>query len=422
MNKLGVGVLILPAYPERLLSNDTNFKFRQNSDLLYFTGFPEPDTVAVIENNGNGLIYHLFVPKRDPKYETWNGRRYGIKGAIEFFQADKAYIIDEVEKELPELLKKYENVFYNDETNPEFDIVLKSLLKKARNNKERTGFGPIHVTNPLSIIHQSRCIKSDQEIETLRKVAKISADAHTKAMMVTKPGMYEYEIEAIIDYEFRKNGCARPAYPSICGSGVNGTILHYIENGSMLKDGDLLLVDAGGELNSYGADITRTWPINGRFSTEQKELYELVLDVQKQCIDLIKPGVILGDIQKKSVEMITEGLIKFGLLEGTKEENITEKKYERFYMHGLGHWLGLDVHDSGKVDKDKVKLLPNYYFTIEPGIYIPEDDDIPEKYKGIGIRIEDDILVTIDGYEVLTHNVVKEVKEIENIVGTMDLP
>ncbi|MHA2169602.1 MAG: aminopeptidase P N-terminal domain-containing protein [Candidatus Kariarchaeaceae archaeon] len=422
MNELGEGVLILSSYPERLLSNDTNYKYRPHSDLIYFTGFPEPNTIAIIENKGKEIIYNLYVPKRDPEYETWNGRRYGIDGALKHFLADKAFAIDTTEEELPKILMKYETIFFSENINLEQNEIIAKAISRARSDRDRPHRGPVTITDPIDVIHKHRCQKSPEEIRILRKVAKISADAITYAMKVTKPGIHESQIEAIIEYGFRKNGCERPAYPTICGSGINATILHYLENSSEMKDGNLLLVDAGGELDYYCADISRTWPINGKFSSSQKEIYQFVLDIQKSSIEMVKPGVTIGEIQKVAIERLTSGLIQFGLLAGDLATNIEEKTYRRFFMHGLGHWLGLDVHDTGRVNRDKEPLKEGYYFTVEPGIYIPDEDDVPQQYRGIGVRIEDDILVTNDGYEILTSDVVKEISDIEKIVGTVDLP
>ncbi|MFV2016165.1 MAG: M24B family metallopeptidase, partial [Candidatus Heimdallarchaeota archaeon] len=261
-------------------------------------------------------------------------------------------------------------------------------------------------------------VKSDDEIQICETAAIISAKAITKAMKNTKPRINEYQIEALIDFEFRNQGAQRPAYNSICASGINGTILHYKNNNEELKEGNLLLVDAGAMYDDYCADITRTWPINGKFSEPQKRIYQLVLDVQKECINRIKPGVKFWDINNFAIERLTKGLVEIGLLEGSIDELVENKKYRRFYMHSIGHWVGLDVHDTSRVRTNQIILKPGLYVTIEPGIYIPDEEDIPLEYRGIGVRIEDDVLVTETGNRVLSANVVKEVKDIEAIVGT----
>lgn len=422
MKKLGKGLLILNSLPEATYSNDVEFKFRQHTDVLYFTGFPEPGTTCILENDGDKVTYHLFVRKRDKLMETWNGRRFGTEGVLEKFNADKAYENGELEKIIMDLFKIYENIFYELGTNKATDDLIIATIQEAPNAKDKTGRGSTSLINPAFEIHQLRSIKSPSEIEILRKVAIISAEAHTRAMAVTKPGMFEYQIEALIDYEFRKKGSKGYAYPSIVGGGINGTILHYIENQDELKNNELLLVDAGAEFNSYSADITRTWPINGKFTESQKEIYQLVLDVQLACIAMVKPGVKFWDIHEKSVELITKGLIRYGILQGEYDKIIEDKGYKRFYPHGLGHWLGIDTHDTSHVDRKIEHLKPGHYFTVEPGIYITDEDDIPEKYRGIAVRIEDDILVTQEGYEILTRDVVKEIDEIEKIVGSQVLP
>jgi Xaa-Pro aminopeptidase len=418
MNSLGKGVAILPSYPERILSNDTNYKYRQHSELIYFSGYPEPNTVAVIENTGEKLIYHLFVPKRDPIRETWDGRRHGVEGAQNLFGVDQAYQSDKLEEKLPEILEKYENVYYQTGENPEIDRIVVSSVTTAVNSKDREGLGPVNLTNPVDVYHKIRSIKSDLEIEICIKSAQISADAMTKAMKMTKPGMREYEVEALIDYEFRKMGAQRPAYEIICGNGVNATILHYIENNDELVSGNLLLVDAGAQYQDYCADITRTWPVNGKFNEPQKRVYELVLRIQKECIEMVKPGVVFWDINNYAVKEITKGLVELGILHGHVDDLIANEKYKRFYMHTLGHWVGLDVHDTSRVKRETELMTAGLYVTIEPGIYIPDEEDIPEEYRGIGVRIEDDVLVTENGNKVLTDGVVKEISEIEMIVGS----
>lgn len=422
MKKLGNGVLILPSLPESIYSNDVHHVYRQHSDMLYYVGFPEPNTTCVIENKDGVIETHLFVPERNELFETWNGRRYGVEGALNKFKVEKAYINDELEEILSEILRDHESVFMKFGSNEKTDTLVRECIAKTLEARDLDCKGPVNILNPIYEIDQQKVIKSELEVEYLRKAAEISADAHTRAMKVTKPGMGEWQIEAILNYEFRKNGATTYAYPSIVGSGINGTILHYIENSSEMQDGDLLLVDAGCEYNGYTSDITRTWPINGKFSEAQKEVYQLVLDVQKICIAYSKPGNNLWDMQDMAIKLLTEGLVRFGLLEGDIDQLIEEKEYRRFFMHGLGHWLGNDTHDTSKIDKKKFILKSGCCYTVEPGIYIPDEEDIPEKYRGIAVRIEDDILITNDGYEVLSKSVVKEISDIEEIVGIEDLP
>lgn len=421
MKTLGKGLLVLPSMPESIYSNDTDYPYRQHSNILYFVGYPEPATTCVIENNGKEIISHLFVPKRDPLFETWNGRRYGVDGAKEAYNMDKTYENTEFKEEFTKLLKNYETVHLITGENKEIDEIVLNVRNEAMRSRDRKGKGPVNLVDPKYEIDHQKLIKSDYEVDLLRKSAEISAIAHTRAMKVTKSGMHEYDIEAIINYEFRKRGARGVAYQTIAGSGVNGTILHYVENSSKLKDGELLLVDAGSEYHSYAADITRTWPVNGKFTDAQREIYEVVLSVQKEIIAMIKPGISFKEINDLSIRRITEGLVKYGLLEGEIDDLIEEEKHRRFYMHGLGHWLGIDTHDTGSVSRE-ADLIKGCYLTVEPGIYIPNEDDIPSKYRGIGIRIEDDVLVLENGCEVLTSGVVKEIEEIEAIVGTERMP
>lgn len=418
MKQLGEGVVILPSYPERILSNDTNHKFKQQNELIYYSGFPEPETTAIIESDEKKIIYHLFVRKRDPLRETWDGKRYGVEGAKINFNPDFVYESDELENRLLDILKKHETVFYQSSENSIIDEIVFSVIRKAFKATDRIGSGPITIRNPIDVFHQIRAIKSEEEIEVCRESAKISANAMTKAMTHTRPNMNEYQIEALLEFEFKNHGAQRPAYGSICGNGVNATILHYVENNEELKDGNLLLVDAGAQYKDYCADITRTWPVSGKFSEPQKMVYQIVLDVQKQCIEMIKPNIKFNDISNHAIKLITKGLLELNLLQGDLDELIENEKYKRFYMHGLGHWVGLDVHDSSRFNIKEEELVPGLYVTVEPGIYIPEDEDIPVEFRGIGIRIEDDVIVTDLGHEVLTNGVVKEIDQIEEIVGT----
>ncbi len=415
MEKLGKGLLILPSNPESTFSNDITYKYRANSNIFYFTGFTEPNCTIIIENTGDDIILHMFVQKRDPLMETWHGRRYGVSGAVTKFQADRAYVNTDFETESLSLMKKYEKIYYQIGVNTETDEIILNNMKQAFNSRDKIGLGPYILINPIPSIHELRVVKSQSEINILRKAAEISANAHTTVIRLAKPGMNEGEIEAIFDYECRKNGGQWPAYPSIVGSGVNATILHYIENSKEIKSGELVLIDAGTEYMGYASDITRTWPVNGKFTEPQKRVYSSVLRVQKECLEMAKPGVKFWDIHKHAVKIITEELISMGLLEGNIDELIKDEKYKRFFMHGIGHWLGIDTHDTGSIPREDYILREGNYFTVEPGIYIPPDDDIPEEYRGIGVRIEDDVLITDNGHLVLTSGVVKEIKDIEQL-------
>ena len=417
---IGDGVAILPAYDYKTMSNDVHYEFRQQSDFLYFTGFEEPNSVALFEG-GKEKKYSLFVPKKDKNFEIWNGRRYGVEGAIKIFGADEAFQIEEFEEKFKEIVKEYTHVSFPKGENVKFENLVLSIISNVSKSKERQGQDPINIADLTYDLHKIRLIKSEYELNIIRKSAEISSKAMILGMKVTKVGMKESDVEAVIEYQYAKYGAVRPAYPSIVGAGENATILHYIKNNDYLKNNDLLLIDAGAEYLGYASDITRTWPINGKFTDEQKEIYEIVLNCQKRCIDAVKPGVTINILQKLAVEEISKGLLKLGLVEGDLSMIIDEEKYKRYFMHGIGHFLGLDVHDTSMLGRD-YELTENSYITIEPGIYIPNEDDIPKAYRGIGIRIEDDILVTVDGNENLTKKVPKEISEIERIVGTMEIP
>ena len=417
---IGDGIAILPAYDYKTMSNDVHYEFRQQSDFLYFTGFDEPNSVALFEG-GKEKKYTLFVPKKDKKFEIWNGRRHGVEGAIQKFGADEAFQIEEFEEKFKGIVKKYENVSFPKGENTKIENLVKSVISNISKSKKNQGQDPINITDLTYDLHKIRLIKSEYELNIIRKSAEISSNAMILGMKVTRVGMKESDVEAVIEYQYAKYGAVRPAYPSIVGAGENATILHYIKNNDYLKDNDLLLIDAGAEYLGYASDITRTWPINGKFTNEQREIYEIVLKCQKICIEAVRPGVTINILQKLAVEEISKGLLKLGLLEGDLSTIIDEEKYKRYFMHGIGHFLGLDVHDTSMLGRD-YELTENSYITIEPGIYIPNEEDIPKAYRGIGIRIEDDILVTMDGNENITKEVPKEIAEIESIVGTVEIP
>ncbi|MHA2501594.1 MAG: aminopeptidase P N-terminal domain-containing protein [Candidatus Kariarchaeaceae archaeon] len=422
MAKLGDGLYIIPGNTMKRMSNDVDYEFRQQTDFLYFTGFPEPNAIMVIEKAEQSR-YILFVPKRDKEFEIWNGRRYGVEGAKSVFNAQEAHTTEEFENYLRENLLKYSTVYYPMGENEIIDPLIVPAMTQASKSRERVGNGPVNLVNPIPQIHDIRSIKSAEELEIMRESARISADAMTLAMKVTKVGMIESQVESVIEYHYAKNGAVRPAYPSIVGTGVNATILHYIENNATMKESDLLLIDAGAEYKGYASDITRTWPVNGKFTEAQRRVYNLVLQTQEAIIQMVKPGLSIMELHDEAVKMLTSGLIELGLLEGDLEENISNETYKRFFMHGLGHFLGMDVHDTSYVPGGRKHVFrANQYFTVEPGIYIPDEEDIPVEYRGIGIRIEDDILVTENGYENLTSGVVKSIEEMEAIIGTMELP
>ncbi len=407
------GILVIPSLPESTMSNDVNFVYRQNSDILYLCGFEEPNTTLVLKKGEDKNEFILFVPKRDKLFETWNGRREGTVGAKEKFFADEAFENSELKNKLSDWFTETECLYFPFKFNQSIDEVILNSISEAKRQRK---LYPVEIINPLPIIHKMRAIKSSEEIELLKKGSKISIEAHLTAMKNTKNSKFEYEVEAYYDFTFKKYGSKRAAYPHIVGGGENATILHYITNDSKLNDGELLLVDAGCEYGNYATDITRTWPINGRFSDVQKEVYDIVLQVQNECIKMIKPGVSFQSLTDHAIKKITEGLIKLNLLEGEVKDNVKEKTYRRFFMHGLGHWMGIDVHDSPFYNLQDKTLEEGMVITVEPGIYIPVEDDIPERLRGIGIRIEDDIVVTKNGNVNLTAELPKTIEEIEKIM------
>src|SRR5687768_330017 len=412
-------VAIIPAAHEATRSNDTQYRFRQDSDFFYLTGFEEPEAIAVVAP-GREEKYTLFVRPRDPEQEIWVGRRAGVEGAKDEFGADESFPIAEFDQKLSDILDGAENLYYRLGVNQDLDnkIIRKIAEMRAFNRK------PIHpprtIIDPATIVHEMRVLKSPEEIELMQKAADIAAEAHVEAMKAVRPGMKEYEVEALIEQVFRRQGAAGPAYTSIVGAGPNATVLHYINNNAELRDGDLVLIDAGAEYKGYASDITRTFPIDGRYSKAQREIYDLVLKAQMSCVEMVRPGVTHDQLKQHSIEVLTEGMVELGLLRGDPEELIKEKKHEQFYMHGLGHMIGIDVHDVGKYyfGQESRPLEPGVVMTVEPGLYIsPNTKDVPEQYLGIGVRIEDDVLCTNNGPRVLTNKVPKQAEEIEELMA-----
>jgi Xaa-Pro aminopeptidase len=412
-------VAIIPAAREATRSNDTHYRFRQDSDFFYLTGFEEPEAIAVIKP-GETHEYVLFVRPRDPEREIWDGRRAGVEGAKSEFGAQQALPINEFDAKLTEILNDAETLYYRLGSQPDLDDKIIREITRMRSLNRKPIHPPTTIIDPATIIHELRVIKSPDELELMQKAADIAAEAHVEAMKAARAGMREYELEALIEQVFRRHGAAGPAYTSIVGAGPNATVLHYINNDGELRDGELLLVDAGAEYKGYASDITRTFPINGRYSPAQREIYDLVLKAQMACVELVRPGVTHDQLKQHSIEVLTEGMVELGLLQGEPEQLIKDKKYEKFYMHGLGHMLGIDVHDVGRYyyGKESRALEPGVVMTVEPGIYIaPDTKDVPEKYLGIGVRIEDDVLCTNNGPRVLTSKVPKHPQEIEELMG-----
>jgi Xaa-Pro aminopeptidase len=424
MKRLGGGVALLPTAPVRVRSNDTDYPFRADSDFYYLTGFAEPNAVAVLRP-GKQKPFALFVLPRDPLQETWNGRRAGPEGVKRHYGADEAYSIERFDEELPRLLAGADRIFLAPGKYPEFDAKVNAIVDGFR-RRSRTGVRPPAMVADLrAVLHEMRLVKPTDDLKALRRAALVSAAGHLAAMRACRPGMMEYEIEAVLDYVFKRNGARFAGYNHIVASGPNATILHYHENNRRMQSGDLLLVDAGAEVELFSGDITRTYPVSGRFSPEQRQIYRLVLAAQKAVIRRIRPGLTYNRLQETAVRMLTRGLRDLGILRGQVPSLIRQEKYKPFYMHGVSHWLGMDVHDVGSYRNGKRwrELEPGMVLTVEPGLYFsPGQPGVPRAYQGIGVRIEDDVLVTRNGNEVLTAAVPKELAEIEAVMAAEPQP
>ncbi len=415
-------IAIIPAAHEQIRSYDTEFKFRQDSDFWYLTDFPEPDAIAVIDPGNKKSPFTLYVRPRDPLMETWFGRRQGVEGAVKNYKANTAHSIDKFEKDLPKLLDGKDKLYYRFAVDKVLDQQLLGYLSGQRVRRLKTAYPPHTIIDPTRIIGEMRLHKSPEEAEYMQTAATIGAEAHILAMKKVKPGMNEGQVESFMEAYMKDKGASGVAYNSIIGGGDNATILHYVENNMPLKDGDLILIDAGAEYKGYASDITRTFPVNGKYTEAQREVYDVVLDVQLQCIDYTKTGNTVKGRQEFSIELLTEGMVKLGLLKGKTKDLIKKKAYMKYYMHGVGHYLGMDVHDAGRYFTDQTAknskpFAPGMVLTVEPGLYIPPDDKTaPTKYRGIGIRIEDDVLVTEEGNRNLTAKVPKQIEEIEALM------
>lgn len=397
---------------------DTEYEFRQNSDFLYLTGFPEPEAVAVLRG-GAQPCFTLFVRPRNRSAETWTGRRYGIEGARSEFGADRAFPIAELENRLPELLENTETLAYDFGNDESRDRLVHAAIKTVRERTRRGGRSPEQFISPGKLLHEHRLRKSAAEIQTLREAARITAAGFAAGMRATRPDLPEYALEAIIEAEYFRLGAQSVAYPSIVAGGVNAVILHYNTNRDSLRDGSLVLVDSGCELDSYASDVTRTWPVGGRFSSEQRAVYEIVLRAQEAAMLECVAGRPFDAYHHAATAVIIDGLKELGILSGSRDEILEKKSYLDYYMHRTGHWLGLDVHDAGRYTDGAVyrPLEPEMVLTVEPGIYIAEDAAVDERFRGIGVRIEDDVRITGGPPENLTAAIPKAVAELEAIVG-----
>lgn len=415
-------IAIIPTASVYIRNRDVEFPFRPDSDFFYLTAYPEPEAVAVLIPDRADGEFILFCRESDEEMETWHGRRAGLDGALNIYGADDAFPIEDMDDILPGLIEGHERIFYNMGSDQNFDQRVMSWVKQIRAKSRAGVVAPDEFISLNHFLHDMRLYKSRHEIKLMRQAAKISAGAHKRAMQNCKSGMYEYQVEAELLHEFTRCGARSAAYPSIVGAGANGCILHYTENRDAMNEGDLLLIDAGAEYEGYASDITRTFPVSGRFSTAQRQAYELVLAAQLAAIESVKPGNHWNDPHDAAVRVLTEGMVEFGILKGDPEELIKEQDYTKYYMHRTGHWIGMDVHDVGdyKLDNEWRMLEPGMVLTVEPGLYMPAGmRGLPKKWWNIGIRIEDDVLVTKNGFEVLSKDAPKQADEIEELMANV---
>lgn len=407
------------AAPEAVRSADSDYPYRQDSDFWYLTGFNEPEAVLILiksdETHNHSVLFNRV---RDLTAEIWFGRRLGQEAAPARLGVDRALPFPEIGDQLHLLLNGLDVVYHAQGQHAYADAIVFGALEKLRKGARQNLIAPATLTDWRPWLHEMRLFKSAEELEIMRRAGQITAQAHTRAMQQCRPGMFEYQLEAEIHHEFTRHGARYPSYNTIVGSGDNACILHYTENESEMQAGDLVLIDAGCELQGYAGDITRTFPVNGRFSPAQRAIYDLVLAAEYRALALFRPGTSIRDVTEQVVRVMIEGLVALGILHGETDQLLAEQAHRPFFMHGLSHWLGLDVHDVGRygVDRDRV-LEPGMVLTVEPGLYIAPDADVPAEYRGIGVRIEDDILITEEGNEILTGGVVKEADEIEALMA-----
>lgn len=412
MERMEGGIAVVPNASVSLRNRDVEYTFRPDSDFLYLTGFPEPDAVAVLIPDHPEHPYLLFVPPRDPDKEVWTGRRAGVEGAQRDYGADAAHSLEELDTVLPELLADRERLYVPIGRDRAFDERVARWLSATRARERQGVRAPEVFVDVEDVIHEMRLVKGPEELERMREAARITAAAHRKAQQVCRPGLFEYQIQAEMEYVFHYQGADRPAYPSIVAGGPNACVLHYTENRAELRDGDLLLIDAGCEVEGYAADVTRTFPVGDEASGAQRAIWDIVAEAQAEAIDAVRPGATFDDYHQAALRILVRGMIDLGLLEGGVDSLIEEGAYRPFFMHRTGHWLGLDVHDVGryKVAPDQWRTLaPNMTLTVEPGLYVPPDTEgVSDELRGVGVRIEDDVRVTEGDPEVLTAEAPKE--------------
>lgn len=414
------GVVILTSPGEKARSHDTNYPYRPSSDIVYLSGFEEPETVLVFAPGHDLGAFVMFVRPNDAEKEVWDGARAGLDGATSRFGADVAYAIEDLDKELPKYLEGRETLYYTLGDDEAFDRKIARWMNKLRFRRGKAPAAPRVIADTRDVLHEMRVRKTADELAMMREAAKISSEAHIIAMKTARPGLHEYEVQAAMEHHFRMRGANFPAYTSIVGGGHNATVLHYVENRDRLENDDVLLIDAGCEYEFYAADITRSFPVSGKFTPEQRDAYQLVLEAQKAAIDDVRVGVRYNELQERTARRLTDALVQLQILSGSVDENIESEAYKQFYPHRVGHWLGMDVHDVGSYYDARGawrELEPGMVVTVEPGLYFSLDADVPEGFRGLGIRIEDDIVVTESGPENLTVDCPKEIVDMEAIIG-----
>lgn len=416
--KIGTGAILLPCYPSAVRNNDNMHVYRQESSLLYFSGFQEEES-CMLFRPGKTPELILFVRPKNPTAELWDGFRYGVDGVKESFGADEAYEFSELENILPKYLDDVSKLYYQFNLNQSVDRIVLDTLDKVKRSRGRTGLGILPIYDSSEVTGDLRIVKAPEEMDLMRKTCDIAANAHKEAMKLTRVGMNEKQIHGALMYMFMREGAEGVAYEPIVATGSNATVLHYKDNNSVCEDGDILLIDAGCEYQSYASDITRSFPVNGKFSSAQKDIYQAVLDAQIEVIEAIKPGVSFDHLQKVAEVSLSSACLKLGLLRESLDEVLEKKLYRKYYPHNIGHWLGLDVHDRGRYTygTESRLLEPGFVLTVEPGLYIPKSDEsVRAEFRGVGIRIEDDILVSETSYENLTAGVPKEIVQIEELM------
>ncbi|MET0385979.1 MAG: aminopeptidase P N-terminal domain-containing protein [Polyangiales bacterium] len=420
---MGSGVALFASTPVAVRNNTVEHEYRQDSDLFYLCGLDEPDTVLLLTTEHREHRSVLFVRPRDPDREAWDGPRAGVDGAVARFGADAAYPISELALRLPEYLQDVKRLHYRIGRDRRFDARVLDAIDGVRAQARLGVLPPREIVDPGTILHEMRLRKSATEIETMLRAADITTRAHAAAMRIAQPGRYEYEVEAELQRVFRSHGAERPAYGSIVGSGPNATILHHRRNDRRMESGELLLIDAGAEFGYYACDVTRTFPISGRFSQAQRAIYDVVLAAQLAAIAAARPGASLHDVHRQALEVLVDGLVTLGLVEGPVAEAIEKERYKPYYMHRTSHWLGMDVHDVGDyfVGKQPRPLEPGFVLTVEPGLYIAHGSPCDPTWHGIGVRIEDDVLVTADAPYVLTAGIPKRAEELEALLSARTL-